>query len=93
MPEGEWSFLSSAGPKRQVNISVTPDAELVLRAVAAMYGVRRSTLAGVILQGWASDYLDAHADELSDFVCDERARRASPVSARTSSGHSMHGAE
>jgi hypothetical protein len=91
MPEGEWSFLNSSGERKQINALVPVRTYLVLKATAAMLGMKVSTLLSVAATEYADRILDERGNDLREFVAEERARERSPRETATSTGRSVQG--
>jgi hypothetical protein len=96
MPEGQWAFLDSKGPRKKITLLVSPEAYLLLKVAGAAFGTSPTGKAVDVVERWAEAFLERHADELADGVAEERDRRTGErprVQGSTSSGQSVHGGE
>ena len=53
MPEGEWAFLDSKGPRTLVALRITVEANVALRLAAAEVGMSKTGYATFLLELWA----------------------------------------
>jgi hypothetical protein len=57
MPEGEWSFLESKGPRRLLQLRLTPQADAFLRIRAAETGTSKNALATDLVESYVAGEL------------------------------------
>jgi hypothetical protein len=58
VPEGEWNFLEQKGPRKLLQLRITPEADATLRVVAAQTGTTKHALATRLVEEWAVEQLD-----------------------------------
>jgi hypothetical protein len=75
MPEGEWAFIDSKGPRRTVTLRITSEAHLMLKAAGQMADVSPSAVGADVIERWAVEFLADHRDEIAELVKTERERR------------------
>jgi hypothetical protein len=57
MPEGQWAFLDSKGPRALLGLRVSTDTHAALEVAAAEVGLSKSAFATLLVEGWASEWL------------------------------------
>lgn len=75
MPEGEWAFLDSLGPRRTVTLRISTKAHLLLAAAATIHGTSATGIGTDVIESWAERFLVDHPDEIAEVVKAERERR------------------
>ena len=53
MPEGEWAFVDSKGPRRLLQLRLTPEADALLRIIAAESGTTKNALVTQLVENEA----------------------------------------
>jgi hypothetical protein len=64
MPEGEWAFLETKGPRTKLALRITVDANTALRLAAAELGMSKTGYATWLLELWADEWLKSLAEEV-----------------------------
>lgn len=57
MPEGEWAFLESKGPRRLLQLRLTPQADAFLRIHAAETGTTKNALVTELVESYVAEQL------------------------------------
>lgn len=52
MPEGEWAFLDSKGPRAKIALRISPQADALLRVRAAEIGTTKHALATQLIESY-----------------------------------------
>lgn len=58
MPEGEWAFLESKGPRRLLQLRLTAETDALLRALAVETGTSKNALATHLVETGAQQLAD-----------------------------------
>jgi hypothetical protein len=81
MPEGQWAFLDSKGPRALLGLRVTTDTHAALEVAGAEVGLSKSAFATLLVEGWADEWI-ARESGTSD---------AAPVQDETATGRWVQG--
>ena len=57
MPEAEWNFIEQKGPRKTLQLRLTPEADATLRVVAARTGTTKNAIATRLVEEWAAEQL------------------------------------
>lgn len=83
MPEGQWAFLESKGPRAFLGLRVTTDTHGALEVAGTEMGLSKTAFATLLVEGWADEWI-ARESGTSE---------AAPVHGETATGRSVHGPE
>jgi hypothetical protein len=83
MPEGEWAFLDSKGPRSLVALRLTTDTHAALEVAGAEMGLSKTAFATLLVEGWADEWIARESGTSDTAVVEDE----------TATGRSVQGAE
>lgn len=57
MPEGQWEFLKSKGPRTKVTLRISSDARAALEIAGTEMDVSATGFATLLVESWAEEWL------------------------------------